>query len=268
MAKKALCVGINNYPGTQNDLNGCVNDAHAWANLLVAHFDFPQPDVQLLLDAQATKVNIVAGLKRLLAGATAGDTLAFTNSSHGTYIVDSDNDEPDRYDEALVPYDFNANLITDDELRTLLAGLPAGVRLTVISDSCHSGSVTRDVVPPIFPPPRPRLLRPKELGLPDLEDAQLGKLRSTHRKGYPQSGMKEILLSGCKSTEYSYDAQIGGTYHGAMTYYAIETIKEANYKITYADLARRVNDKLTTEGYRQTPQLEGKTNNKKKLILA
>ena len=37
MAKKALCVGINNYPGTQNDLNGCVNDANAWAGLLVAH---------------------------------------------------------------------------------------------------------------------------------------------------------------------------------------------------------------------------------------
>jgi hypothetical protein len=26
MAKRALLIGINDYPGTQNDLQGCVND--------------------------------------------------------------------------------------------------------------------------------------------------------------------------------------------------------------------------------------------------
>ncbi len=31
MSKKALCIGINDYPGTQNDLSGCVNDANDWA---------------------------------------------------------------------------------------------------------------------------------------------------------------------------------------------------------------------------------------------
>ncbi len=267
MAKRALCVGINNYPGTQQDLNGCVNDAYAWAELLVTHYDLPKPDVKLLLDNQATKANILDGLKALLAGARAGDVLVFTNSSHGTYVLDTSTDEPDHYDEALVPYDFRQNLILDDELRGLFADLPAGVRLTVISDSCHSGSVTRAVAPAIVPPPRLRLLRPREFGLPDLPDAQLAGLRSKHRKGHPQSRMREILLSGCKATEYSYDAQIGGTYHGAMTYYAIEAIREANYQITYAELAQRVNEKLMAEGYQQTPQLEGKMKNKRRQIF-
>ena len=36
MAKKALCIGINDYPGTQSDLSGCVNDAHDWENVLDA----------------------------------------------------------------------------------------------------------------------------------------------------------------------------------------------------------------------------------------
>ncbi|MGC8780206.1 MAG: caspase family protein [Anaerolineae bacterium] len=267
MTKKALCVGINNYPGTQNDLNGCVNDAHAWADLLVAHYDFAKADVALLLDEQATKANIMAGLKDLLAGAGTGDVLVFTNSSHGTYVLDVHGDEPDHYDEALVPYDFRQNLILDDELRELFADLPAGVRLTVISDSCHSGSVTRVVAPTMVPPPRPRLLRPREFGMPDLPDDQLARLRSNHRRGHPQARMKEILLSGCKATEYSYDALIGGTYHGAMTYYAIETIREADYRITYAGLAQRLNEKLAAEGYRQTPQLEGKAKNKKRQIF-
>ena len=32
--KKAVCIGINNYPGIFNDLKGCVNDANDWADLL------------------------------------------------------------------------------------------------------------------------------------------------------------------------------------------------------------------------------------------
>jgi len=93
MAKKALCVGINDYPYDGSDLNGCVDDARAWAELLVAHYDFVQPDVKLLLDAEATKANMLDGLKALLAGAGKGDTLVFTNSSHGTYIADTSGDE-------------------------------------------------------------------------------------------------------------------------------------------------------------------------------
>ena len=34
MAKYALCIGINDYPGTENDLSGCVNDANDWATAL------------------------------------------------------------------------------------------------------------------------------------------------------------------------------------------------------------------------------------------
>ena len=35
MAKRAFCVGINDYPYDGSDLNGCVNDANAWADLLI-----------------------------------------------------------------------------------------------------------------------------------------------------------------------------------------------------------------------------------------
>jgi len=31
MTQKALLVGINDYPGTDQDLGGCVNDARAWS---------------------------------------------------------------------------------------------------------------------------------------------------------------------------------------------------------------------------------------------
>ena len=41
---------------------------------------------------------------------------------------------------------------------------------------------------------------------------------------YPQRRMKEVLVSGCRDNQYSYDARIDGTYHGAMTYFALRTI--------------------------------------------
>ena len=32
--RTALCIGINDYPGTGSDLAGCVNDAQDWGSSL------------------------------------------------------------------------------------------------------------------------------------------------------------------------------------------------------------------------------------------
>jgi hypothetical protein len=270
MARKALCVGINDYPGEGSDLNGCVNDAKAWAALLVDHYDFASSDVKILLDAEATKSAMISGLKALLLGARSGDALVFTNSSHGTYVADTDGDEP-TYDEALCPYDTDENLIVDDELRELFAGLPAGVDLTVISDSCHSGTVTRAAVSenlPIRTPDdrRVRFLHPSLIGRKILSNPWKATDRS--RLKHPQSKMKDLLLSGCTPSEYSYDALIGGKYHGAMTYYALQAIRDAEYAITWRQLHSRLGVLLEDGGYPQHPQLEGTTARKRRRVFS
>lgn len=270
MKKKAFCVGINDYPYDGSDLNGCVNDANAWAELLVSHYDFAQNDVKLVTDAQATKANIVAGVKNLLSGAKSGDVLVFTNSSHGTYVADTSGDEP-TYDESLCPYDCGDHLLVDDELRELFAGVAKGVHLVIISDSCFSGTVTRAAVAEVIPGMRTpddrrvRFLNPALRGAPVLENPW--KALPKGKQKYPESKMKEVLLSGCTDKEYSYDALIGGTYHGAMTYFALQAIKAANYKITYQQLQTRVNFLLDEGGYPQHPQLEGRSVNKKRQIF-
>jgi len=271
MAKKALCVGINDYPGEGSDLNGCVNDAKAWVALLVEKYGFASADVKVLLDAQATKANVIAGLKALLAGAKSGDVLVFTNSSHGTYVADTSGDEP-AYDEALCPYDCDQNLIVDDELRELFTDLKKGASLTVISDSCHAGTVTRAAVAENLPglrtpdDRRVRFLNPALIGRPIL--ANPWAARAKGRTKYPQSRMKEVLLSGCTASEYSYDALIGGRYHGAMTYYALKAIRDAKYKITYQQLQSRLLFMLDEAEYPQHPQLEGRKANKKRQIFS
>lgn len=271
MEKRALCVGINDYPYEGNDLNGCVNDAQAWADLLVDHYGFPRENIKMLLDADATKANILANLEGLVTGAKTGDMLVFTNSSHGTYVADTSGDE-EKYDEAMCPYDCETNLIVDDELREMFTKLAKGVGLIIISDSCFSGTVTRaaiaENIPGLKTPDdrRVRFLNPALMGRAVLQNPW--KAMPKGKTKFPESKMKEVLLSGCTDKEYSYDALINGKYHGAMTYFALQAIQEANYQITFQQLIKRLLFLLDNEGYNQHPQLEGKTANKKKKMFA
>ena len=49
MAKRALLVGCN-YPGTNAELRGCVNDVHTMTSILQTHFGFAAADMTIMLD--------------------------------------------------------------------------------------------------------------------------------------------------------------------------------------------------------------------------
>jgi metacaspase-1 len=269
VANRALCVGINDYPIRGMDLKGCVNDAKAWARALAAHFDFASGDVTLLLDGAATKRRMVTALKALMRRASSGDHLVFTNSSHGTYLADTDEDEA-RFDEAMCPWDCRDRLLVDDELRELFDGLPSGVRLTVVSDSCHSGSVTRAALPGSVATPdqrRVRFMNPRHLGHRELPSASRHEARSIRRERRPESRMKEVLVSGCTDVQYSYDAKIGTKFHGAMTFHALRALEEAGWDLSYADWVARTIALVHDYGYDQDPQLEGRTRSKGRKVF-
>ena len=65
------------------------------------------------------------------------------SAGHGGQAEDEDGDEEDGYDEVIYPVDYkNAGHIVDDQIHhVVVKPLQAGVRLTAIFDSCHSGSV-------------------------------------------------------------------------------------------------------------------------------
>ena len=246
--KKAVCIGINNYPGVLNDLKGCVNDANDWAELL-SEFDF---DVAILLDNQGTRENIKTALRDLVAALRPGDYGVFTYSGHGTYNRDTGGDEPDSYDEALYVYD---GLLLDDELREILDGLRPQASLVVISDSCYSGTVTR-VIEDETHYAKPRFV--PVLGYSPLIPVKQHFLA--------EADMLELLLTGCSDTELSYDAFINGRYNGAMSRYAIDAIRvsrEATFNEFYALLRQA----LPSQDYPQTPQLEGSTENKARVLF-
>jgi len=260
MAKKAFCVGVNDYPYPGYDLKGCVNDCQAWADLLIQHFDFPRPDVKVITNAEATKKNVINGVKKLLTGASVGDVLVFVNASHGSYVLDISGDE-EKFDEIICPYNMKEAVVLDDELRELFTNLPDGVKLTVISDSCFSGTVTRRIIPYMI-----RFIDPEVFGGRQIDTPWLFKRKK--RKMFPETEMKELLLSGCRDDEFAQEISYGTVHHGAMSYFALKAIREANYKITYARLVKRMNRLFKKAGIRkQHPQLEGKKENKNRQIF-
>src|SRR5262249_8796618 len=139
MSKYALCVGINNYPGTANDLSGCINDAQDWSAVLSGRgFKVDQ-----LIDKDASKLGIMEGIRRLVKNARAGDLVVFQYSGHGSYVPDESGDEDDGVDEVICPCDVGPDsYLSDDEIYDLFSAHAAGVRIVFLSDSCFSGSVS------------------------------------------------------------------------------------------------------------------------------
>jgi len=244
--KRAVCVGINNYPGTFNDLKGCVNDARDWSTLLQG-IGF---DVSLMLDSQATAQNVKDALQGLVDETNAGDIAVFTYSGHGTQVVDRNSDEADPYDEAIFLYDHS---VIDDELRVILEGIHPEATLVVISDSCFSGSVTRiagEKAVPRFVPPA------------------VSTVGRVVRRSFllPEADMPEILISGCSDSEYSYDAEFNGRPNGAMTALALHVIQQ-NPDVTYREFYADLRTLLPSQDYPQTPQLEGSDANKDRKLF-
>jgi uncharacterized caspase-like protein len=260
MARFALCVGINDYPGTDSDLAGCVNDARDWSAALEAR----RFQVRRLIDREATGRRLRDAIGTLLGRAREGDVVVFQFSGHGSYVPDADGDEADGRDECLCPYDVGRHgPITDDELFEIYSARVPGVRLIVVSDSCHSGSVAR-FAPVTTPPPvsgNVRLRRmvkflPPATFLPRRVVARLGVTRALRRSSAP-GRHAGLLLAGCQDAEYSYDAYFRGRANGAFTYVALRALRRLRAAATYGDWYRAIRASLPSRQYPQTPNLYG-----------
>lgn len=248
MSRYALTVGINDYPDPSARLSGCVNDARDLATLLAGHNYL----TTVLLDADATRANIAEALRELVAKARFGDRIVFTNSSHGTWLPDRDGDEADGRDEALCCYDYAAGgLLLDDEMQAIFGELRYGARALVLSDSCHSGTVSRFMATGQFTPAAHSVARflPPETFYPGLTAS-----RATVLEQAPASTPRRTasLISGCGDLEFSYDAWFGGRPNGAFTRAALDAYTPG---MTLAGWYAAIRKRLPSTDYPQTPQL-------------
>ena len=261
--KKALCVGINNFKNLPDAaLKGCVNDANDMSALLKDLLGFADSDIVKLTDAQATKANIMNNLKSMVADAKAGKLsyLVFSLSSHGTQVPDTSGDEPDRADEAFCPNDLiqkgnqwdTDHIIIDDELHDLFVQLPEAVLLEVYMDTCHSGTGLKAI--DLLLDRKPRYLPPPSLAA--FEQVEGRRARGLHQALLEKGMTHHILWAGCRADQTSADANIGGTYHGAFTYYYCKQMRATGNKLSRSEVLKKVRADLKKGRYTQIPQLE------------
>ena len=258
--KKSYCIGINDYPGTHNDLRGCVYDARDWSNLLTKK----GYNSDVITDRGAT-VRIGKSILNSLVddshkyGYEFDSVLTF--SGHGTHLPDLDGDEENGRDEALCMYD---GLIIDDEIRGILKNFNKDARLWIVADCCHSGTITRNFLQTIYD----NDLKAKPRYMPPMDDivAAMNLRQKSYIVRPQEEDMNEILLTGSLDSEYSWDAFIEGNFQGAMSYHAKRILRNKP-SITFAQLHAELRKVLPSRNFPQSPQLEGKEKNKNRKVF-
>ena len=146
--RRALLIGINEYPSADMRLEGCVNDTFLMSEVLQEN-GFDASDIRVVLNRRATADAIRERIEWLLDGirSDGGDKRVLFFSGHGAQIPDYGADEKvDRVDECLVPWDFDwsrKSAVTDDWFHNLYAQLPYNCQFLAVFDCCHSGGMTR-----------------------------------------------------------------------------------------------------------------------------
>ncbi|KAH7325089.1 caspase domain-containing protein [Stachybotrys elegans] len=280
--RKALLVGIN-YFGQRGQLRGCINDVRNMTAYLTEHFGYKREDMVILTDdqqnpmSQPTKQNILRAMHWLVKDARPNDSLFFHYSGHGGQTRDLDGDEPDGYDEVIYPVDFRQHgHIVDDEMhRIMVRPLQAGVRLTAIFDSCHSGTALD--LPYIYSTQgilkEPNLAKEAGMGLLGvitsyaqgnmggvasniygfIKKATSGEDAHSRALATKTSPADVIMLSGSKDDQTSADATIASQATGAMSWAFVTALKK-NPQQSYVQLLNSIRDELATK-YSQKPQL-------------
>ncbi len=221
-------VDPNHYAGWSGDLVACEADALDMQAIATR----AGHSTTKLLTHDATRDAVRAEINKAAAALTAGDLFFLSYSGHGGQLPDKNDDEPDLNDETWCLYDGQ---IVDDELYLLYTHFKPGVRILVVSDSCHSGSVIRDMEriaraagidvltnrsTDVGEKLRFRTMRP-DLALrvyrenQDEYDAYLEKLPK--EKDTAEALKARVrLLSGCQDTQLSLDGAFNGLFTGTL----------------------------------------------------
>ena len=235
----SLNIGLNlvsaaAYGGWDGPLAACEFDANDMAAVAKAM----GMRATVLLTKKATRANLLAGMRSAAKALKSGDFFLLSYSGHGGQLPDTNGDEDDKQDETWCLYDGQ---LLDDELYFELSRFVAGVRILVLSDSCHSGTVTREIAPPPPPPPpnqRPKLMPAAVARRVYAEhqafyDKLQAEVAAAARKGFtdPDEALAQVgaaaeasalvgrfkpavvLISGCQDNQTSMD----GDHNGAFT---------------------------------------------------
>lgn len=206
-------------------------------------------ETKLLLSEKATREVVTSNLKEIAVRAQPGDLLFLYYSGHGGQVPNLDGDEEDGMDETWCLY--NGQLI-DDELYVLWREFRKDMRVIVISDSCHSGTITKAL------PDANNLIAkslPHEYVIKTFEknkDFYQQIAEEVKRKGYKDIEASVCLMASSQDNQSSYaiaDAELS-----LFTNAFCELWNAGERHKTYADMLDAIVAKVKLEvGRMQTP---------------
>jgi hypothetical protein len=256
---KALCIGINkfmNFP--ENNLRGCVNDVDNISKVLI-DMGIPSENIYKLVDEQATKANIINGIRYLVNEAIKGNCsyVFLSLSSHGTRIPSIINPNSDV--AAYVPTDVAASnsgwvpdsILSADEISDLISTIPSNIVFEAVIDSCHSGgNGIRDFdlqpnikVRYLAPPVPPQVLSRGITQVRNLKDVLPAQHIDNH-----------ISWTACRSDQTAADAFIGGSFNGAFSHSLCSNLRSSENRLDRSSLLVHVQNTLV-QSFTQIPEL-------------
>lgn len=261
----SLIIGLNevdpkHYAGWEGKLDQPENDATAICKLAeTAGFK-----TKCFLTVQATRERINQEMQAAADQLQPNDIFFIYYSGHGGQVPDLDGDEEDGMDETWCLY--NGQLI-DDEIHYLLTTFKPGVRILVLSDSCHSGTITKAL--PWEDQEVVEKMMPYEFIMKSFEQNEkfyvqiAEKLQKIHANDL-EVFASVLQISGCQDYETSL-AFRKDTY-SLFTTALLKCVEEQkmNYQLLHQSITEVIDERLRKTGRRQTPNffLSGKENPK------
>ena len=267
-----LHIGLNgvdprHYDGWSGPLSACEFDAKDMAKIAASN----KIKSKVLLTKQATRAKALAGIRDAAKKLKSGGFFFLTYSGHGGQVDDVSGEEIDKLDETWCLYDGE---LIDDELYLELSRFSKGVRVLVLSDSCHSGTVTRARMaaaparagrPKMMPPDVADRVYQKHKAFYDRlqkavmkasassdPDAALAAAHATVSNRLTNLAAKckagVILISGCQDNQTSLD----GAHNGAFTEQLLKVWNNGKYRGTYGRFHAAIKAGMPSS---QTPNL-------------
>ena len=241
-------IGVNfvdpqHYGGSwDGKLDACENDC-ADMQRIAARQGF---ETHTLKSAEATRAAVTDAVRSAASELRGGDFFLLTYSGHGGTIPDVDGDEEDQVDETWCLFDGQ---LLDDELNILWSEFEAGVRLLVVSDSCHSGTMLRalnlgmagQVVEPDEVFERTRAMpRPIARATARKNREFYADLQRQLPDPRPEIKATVRLLSGCQEDELSWEGKGNGRFTEALK----RTYADGGFEGDYLTFHRAIEQQL------------------------
>lgn len=249
-----LHIGLNgvdasHYGGWDGQLAGCENDA----NDMLAISTSKGFTSSTIMTKDATSQAVTDAIAAAAGTLQAGDIFFLTYSGHGGQLPDTNGDEGDHQDETWVLYDRE---LVDDELWALYATFQPGVRIAVLSDSCHSGTVTRELAYRSFYLPHTVEIgaagdatvdQMKTKNLPkDVEEKTYAAHKDLYdgiQQSLPPGGVDKgeigadiLLISGCADNQTSGDGPRNGVFTGNL----LRVWQDGSFSGSYRELYQQL----------------------------